>query len=235
MMANPLLLGGSLAPAGLWVSYLHAPLGAVVDALTAWRAGLSQRISRSSVALPELADALEPFEAPWTREVLLDCGEWTAYLNNGIDGGDPSSASMQLCRTLGVRMLTAGHSPLRASGHGGTHLWVLGPDGAPPLMYRRTIDVHANDGRWRFETSGQQMDFEAPERYTARRVRERFDRPMLVAYLAANGIRADDPSFHRPGQLIVQRVDRPGRPESAVRVRARFGWPEQPPPGTVAT
>ncbi len=232
MNPEPFFLGGSLAPAGLWVSYLRAPIDAVVEVLTGWRTGLGQSIDRSPVTLAGLPAELEPYESPWSREILLDCGEWTAYLNNGIDGGDPSSAPIQLCRSLGVRMITAGHRPLRGSGHGGTHLWVLGPDGVPPLMYRRTIDVHAIDGRWRFETSGTPLDFEQPARYTARRVRDRFDRPMLIDYLAAAGVRADDPGFHQPGQLIHQRTDRPARRESASQVRARFGWPEPPGPNS---
>jgi hypothetical protein len=36
------------------------------------------------------------------------------------------------------------------------------------------------------------MDFEDLGRYTARPVKDRHDRPMLVGYLAANGILADD-------------------------------------------
>lgn len=68
------------------------------------------------------------------------------------------------------------------------------------------------------------MPFEDPDRYTARRIRDRFDRPMLMSYLRANGIDADERSYWGQGLVIRQSVSAPRRKETAAQLRARFGW-----------
>jgi hypothetical protein len=79
-------------------------------------------------------DDLPPFEAPWTRELVLPCAKWTAYLNNGINGGDPTAIGPAVANLLGVRCVVAQHAPRYGLGHEGTQLWVSGPHGDAPLM-----------------------------------------------------------------------------------------------------
>lgn len=218
-------LGGSLAPIGLSVSFLATPIDAVLDHLVAWRSGLGQQFERSDQgAFPGCASALDPLEAPWTTELLLDCGTWTAYLNNDIDGGDPTAAAPYLSKALGVRCAVAMHAPRYSPGHASTQLWLLGPEGEPPLMYERTLAADAVDGRWSWDESGTVQPFEHLSRYTARRVRDRFDRPLLIEYLAALGIRADDAGFYGAGISLHQHVTWPTRRETSQQVRRRFGW-----------
>lgn len=216
------LLGGSLSPAGLTVSFLEAPLSRVVERLTTWREGLGQSLEVSPADLSSLRGL--PFESPWTREVLLDCGDWTAYLNNDIGGGDPTAAAPYLSAALGVRCVIAMHAPPHGPGHASTQLWLLGPDGVPPLMYVRTISAIAEDGRWSWHVSGIPQPFERRERYHARRIRDRLDRPLLVGYLAALGIDVDRESFFEAGVLVRQRVTYSVRTMTADEVREEFGW-----------
>ena len=218
-------LGGTLAPIGLTVSFLGKPIAEVRSSLVSWREGLGQRLEQTNpAALPECARVLDPLEAPWTAELLIDCGPWTAYLNNGIDGGDPTAAAPALSIRIGCDCVVAMHSPLYGPGHASTQLSLLGPSGKPPLMYVRAIAAHAEDGRWSWYESGEVQRFEDPERYKARRIRDRFDRPALLTYLAALGIRADDAAFYEAGIGIRQMVAYPRRQETAAVVRARFGW-----------
>src|SRR5918994_3958676 len=61
------------------------------------RREVGRKLKQSAVpSLSSVVTALEPFEAPWTREVLFDCGKWTAYLNNGLYGGDPTAGAPYL-------------------------------------------------------------------------------------------------------------------------------------------
>lgn len=77
------LLGGTASPIGWAVQYLDAPLAAVEAAVRDVRGGARLKV-REGLPYPESLAALTPFEAPWTRELLMPCGRWTAYLNNGL-------------------------------------------------------------------------------------------------------------------------------------------------------
>ena len=219
-----LFLGGELAPAGLSIGFLRADFSHVVEALTSWRQGLGQKLEFADASVSSADADIEPFQAPWTREVLFDCGPWTAYLNNGIDGGDPTAAAPHLSTLLGVDLFVAIHAPLHEPGHASTQLWVIGPSGAPPLMYRRSICAYCADGRWSWHEDGAPLPFERVERYSARRLRDRFDRPLLIDYLEANEIHADVPAFFGDGVTVVQKVTYSVRSESSAEVRSRFGW-----------
>ncbi len=55
-------------------------------------------------------------------------------------------------------------------------------------------------------------------------IRQRFDRSLLLEYLLAVGIRADDEDFYGPGALVVQIVDYHRRQLTAQQVREDLGW-----------
>lgn len=222
-----LLLGGELAPIGLSVGFLRRPMRQVRDALISWRRHeLGQTVAEaSSTPFPECTSVLDPLEAPWTTELIVDCGDWTAYLNNGIDGGDPTAAAPYLGVRLDCDCIVAMHAPPHGPGHASTQLWIMGPFGVPPTNAVRTIAAHAEDGQWSWHASGALQPFERPERYTARRKRDRLDRPLLVSYLEALGIRVDDDGFYGDGLGLRQIVeDERRRQESVADVRGRFGW-----------
>jgi hypothetical protein len=57
-------------------------------------------------------------------------------------------------------------------------------------MYIRSISATATDGRWEWFLYGNPLDFENACRYGARRIKDRFDRELLIDYLHALGIPA---------------------------------------------
>lgn len=200
-----MLLGGSLAPIGRTVSFLAASLDTVLDELVEWRQSFGQVLELSEPAqFPSCLEYLRPLRTPWDREAVVGCGSWTAYFNNPRSGGDPTAAAPYLSKRLGTDCAVAIHAPPDDVGHASTQLWLLGPAGDPPLMYIRTIAAHAEDGRWTWDDLGTVQPFERVERYKARRIRDRFDRPLLIEYLAALGIRVDDPAFFGSGIGIRQ-------------------------------
>lgn len=216
------LLGGGASPIGWAIQYVQAPAQDVIAAIRQARKGEKLRVGEPR-PYPASLQALLPFEAPWTRELVMACGGWTAYLNNFVNGGDATAIGPAIAGRMGVRCVVAQHAPAHGPGHAGTQLWVQGPDGEPPLMYERTLSAVATDGRWQWITSGAPFDFEDVSRYTARRIRDRLDRSLLMRYLAALGIRADDDNAYGPGTLIQQDVDWPVRTQTLQGAQTNLG------------
>lgn len=201
-----LFLAGELAPIGYTISFLQRPVEDVLEAINDVRADATLEVTEVG-ELPESADVLDPMEAPWTTELVIDCGEWTAYLNNFVNGGDITAIAPAIGRILNTVCVGAEHTDRYGPGHAAAQLWLQGPHGEPPLMYVRTLSAHCQDGRWSWHTSGTVQEFERPERYERRRIADRLDRPTLVEYLSALGVRVDDPSFFGDGIAIRQIVD----------------------------
>jgi hypothetical protein len=86
-------------------------------------------------------------------------------------------------------------------------------------MNERTLAATATDGRWEWDSSGDPFPFEDLDRYEARRIRDRFDRPLLLRYLTALGIPADFDSSYGDGVLIQQHVTWPRRSVSLDEAR----------------
>ena len=202
---GPGLLGGVLQPSGSGVAFLKTSASAVVAELLRIH-GRSCDVSEVNT-FPASISALDPMEAPWTVELVIACGEWTAYLNNAIGGTDLSACAPAVARALNVDLVTAQHAPMHGPGHAATQLWLQGPTGKPPLMSIRTLSAHCQDGRWSWHESGDVQPFEEPTRYGERRIRDRLDRELLVAYLERIGIHVDDSAFFGPGVAIRQIVD----------------------------
>lgn len=123
-------------------------------------------------------------------------------LSNSLLGGDPTAPGPAICKALDCRVVIAGHSPRHGPGHQGTALWVLGPDGESPSKYVRTVQVDCADGRWSWHESGTPFAFEKTDRYSARLKRERFDRQLLLEYLATFEIWPDDLAAFGAARLI---------------------------------
>ena len=205
-------------------AFWRAGFADVAASLTEWRRSLGDKLLQREITLPEASAALEPFEAPWTREVLFGCGEWTAYTNNGLYGGDSSSVPHFLSKAMNVDCYIATHAPRYGPGHAQTSLEIVGPSGEPPLMGIRSITAHAEDGRWSWHLWGRAQPFERTDRYSERLVKNRFDRALLLEYLRAVGIDADNEGFYGPGLLVTKIVDYKRRQLSAQQIRDDLGW-----------
>lgn len=214
-----LFLGGELAPIGHTISFLQRPSTDVLSAIDQIRGQATVDVGEVG-RLPGSARVLDPMEAPWTTELVIDCGRWTAYLNNAINGGDITAIAPAIGRLLNTVCVGAQHTDRHGPGHAATQLWLQGPGGEPPLMYIRTLSAHCQDGRWSWRASGQLQDFEHPERYESGRIAQRLDRSTLVEYLNALGIQVDDPGFFGDGIAIRQIVEWEVRRESVDEWRA---------------
>jgi len=175
------LLGGRWAPLGSVVQFVEAPLDAVVSTLVDWRQGLGPALDvRETTEFPQALHALEPLQTPWTAELLFAMPRgWTAYLNNGRNGGDPSVAGM-LARRLDVLHLVAIHNDRPGAPHASTQLWMHGPGGEGPLKHIRSLAAYKEDGRRHWLTRGTPQAFEQPSNYERRRIRDRLTRGLLV-------------------------------------------------------
>ena len=206
-----LVFGGPTWPIAWGVGYLARPYDDVRTALRDWLDELERRARWTELAGDTLVDKLfrlAPIQAPWTRHLLVrTAGGWTACFDNWLLGGDQASWVGYLSRRLDCEAVIAAHIPIGQYPYPATQFELLGPRGKPPLRYLRTISAGIFDeGRWRFDVSGEPQPFEQTERYTARRIRDRFTRDMLVRYLAALGIGADESSFYNDGVLVEELV-----------------------------
>jgi hypothetical protein len=203
---------------------LKAPLDRVRADVLGWRRGDLQQVVEASEpsAFPDCMALFDPLESPWSMEMLIDSGEWTTYMNNGIGGGDPTAAAPHLAVRLGCDGVVAMHAPLSRFGRASTQLVLIEPTWTTPSRQLRVLAAHAEDGRWSWHAHGAVQGFETPARYTARRIRDRFDRALLVTYLAAMGIRVDDPSFFGNGIRLRRVVDYEVRREPLALARANY-------------
>ena len=218
------LLGGRLAPVGCTAAFIDRTADEVRTEIESLR-GRTQLQVTGPIDFEEALVRLDPMEAPWTSEVVADCGGWTCYANNGLNGGDPTAIAPAVALRMSATCITAVHMPPYGPGHASTQLWLQGPGGEPPLMYIRTLAAHCEDGRWSWHESGEIQPFEEPHRYTARLKRTRLDRPLLIEYLSALTIDVDNDSFFGPAWLMHQKVDWRTRRQSAAQFRTENGWP----------
>lgn len=212
------LLGGEACPLASTVQFVEAPVEDVIGDLRKTYGD----VQPTGRPLPLAINALLPFQAPWSRLLVAPLGHWSAVVNNFVNGGDPTAPAPALARRLGVRAVIAAHVPRYGPGHQATSLEVLGPDGEPPLMSVRTISASATDGRWEWHALGEPLDFEQRDRYEARRVRDRFDRDLLLAYLGELGIDASDDSAYGSAVLLSERASYARREETLEVARALF-------------
>ena len=221
-VARPILLGGEASPVGWWVTFVSSPIGEVEEWLTTrWFDGRVVTVVEPG-SYPACLAELEPLESPWTKHLLVEAGEWTMHLSNSLAGGDPSAPGPVISQELKCRVLVAGHSQRHGPGHEGTALWVFGPDGEPPLQYVRTVQVDCADGRWSWHESGEPLEFERTDRYSVRRKRDRFDRDLLLDYLAAFGVSPDDLSTFGATRMFCGEPTT-GRSVSAAELRQELG------------
>lgn len=222
------LLNEALAPITSRIGFLNVGFEDATEALRGWRAqlnGAAQVAVRPLVGeLPQLVSALEPLTGggrPRELVVQTRAEQWSAYLDNSVGGTDADSAIRALSKLLGVNgvfVTTIPHTlpPVEAPGrYGSVRLTMVGPNGTPPLGYVRVVAVTHDGSRWVFDTDGDIQPFETPERYTARRIRDRFNSEMLAEYCAALGLHPFVAEFYGPQARLVETAFTPP-PEAKV-------------------
>jgi hypothetical protein len=227
----PILLGGGCWPIGWNVGFVERPYPELVEAtMASWvpEAGPFDVVDLVGMPLRERLSRLAPLQMPESRALILPAGErWSAYLTNSLLGGDPTSWVMTLSRELDCRGVRATCVPVGQYPSPTTVFRLEGPDGEGPLRHVRTVIAGIDDsGRWIFELQGDEQPFEETEAYAARLRRDRFTRPMLIRYLSAVGIPADDPhAYGRAGLLLEDPVTTDRRTMTVAQFRAAHASP----------
>ena len=204
-----LLLEDRWAPVTSEMGFLETSAGHAARAFTAWQAGL--RDERGTVlhmrpvsgSLEQFLSALLPLTSPEPRRYLFmpTRSPWTAFLENARGGTDASSAMAYMARTLGCRGMRVVAVPHTLRGNKGRYgavmFEVFNPHQEGP-RYLRALGASNDGGRWVFDESGEPFPFEKPERYQARRVKDRFTFDMLKEYLHHLGLAPFDEGFYLP-------------------------------------
>jgi hypothetical protein len=220
------VFGGELSPIGWRVGFVERPLSVVRDTVSAW--GDRGEVSETELALPVLDQLAEllPLEMPFTRRLLVDTrAGWTAHFDNERLGGDPQGWIGSLASFHDCPGVIASHVPRGQYPYPSTQFWLLqrGADGH--WDYVRTVTAGVFDsGRWLFDTSGEVQPYEETDAYGGRLGRNRFTREMLLRYLAALGIDADNPDFYGPGVLYQESADWRRKTLTLDEARREYGW-----------
>jgi hypothetical protein len=222
------VLGGGHPPVGWTVGFLRAPFAAVLRATLDWWRKLHPAVDEIALSgpFPDALLALAPLQSPPTREIIASTAgdEWTANLVNNHLGGDSSSWCGHLSGVLGCDAVEATHIPIDQYAYPTTTLVITSSRAQPPLYVLRSLAAGKYDsGRWRFVETGETQAFEEAERYGAKRIRDRFDREMLLRYLAALRITPDDPKFWVGGALLQHQVSFTPRTTALADVRREYG------------
>jgi len=212
------LLDNAFAPLTFGGGFLEVPFDRVGEAFFSWVKTFAPSAKKRDVtaALPEALDLMPPLTTGRTRILLLSAGPtWTAYFDNTTRGPDPTGAVGHMSRTLKCRGLVTGcHPEVRKEGRvtntSAVRFELWGPEQTDGLNLVRHVGVFNDYGRWSFEFGGTPLPFETPEKYKARRVRDRFTPAMLEDYAAALGIRLFDADFYGPEGMLIQ-LPRPKR------------------------
>lgn len=242
-MPSP-LLDDRYAPITSEIEFLECDAKAAADAFQEWQHSIQSaravRLNSREVVgdLPARITNLLPLTSVERRRFLFTPTEskWTAYLDSGWQGADISAVSY-LSRRMGcraVRAVSVPHTirktPTGERGrYGGTilELYSAETSGSSPLNIQRSISAVNDGGRWRFDANGEPLDFERPESYKARQIRDRFTPEMLDEYLRHFGIQFFFPGFYnvaQPGFLISKEgPSAPGLKEYSLdQARASF-------------
>lgn len=160
---------------------------------------------------------LLPTISPPTKSLFIPCKDkWTALLENSPSGTDAGHISVpaEKLRTITMRTVVVPDSVEERQY--GAVIWEFNDaDG----KVRRFLYAMNDGGRWEFGAQGEAFEFEQVERYSERRIAERFTARMLGDYLAEfQAFPFSDDWFLSDGLLLVERIggylqEMPGDPE----------------------
>jgi hypothetical protein len=231
------LLDGRFAPLTHAWGFLEAPLQLVGDALYKWTSANVSKVTLEpfEASLGEALLRLEPLTIPPRKQLLMQTvSPWTAYFDNGANGGDPATAVGYLAEYLKCRALAVACVPQTllserkdAKGtYGAVQFQLFAPVRREFLNYERSISVANDGGRWVFNATGTVQPYEKTTNYEAPRIRNRFTPEMLEEYCAALGIRLFAPDFYGPGAILIEVHDPlpPHHPElTLTEARVKLG------------
>lgn len=209
------LLDNKFAPITFSLGFLELPFHTVVDEFIGWKKELDISFIITPIEFPleEALLKLDPLITPHTKQLLMSTqSAWTAYFDNGINGGDPSPPIGYLsgrlhCRGLAIscvpQTLVSEDKDERGT-YGAVQFELFAPEPREWLNCERSIVAMNDGGKWIFATRGNVQPFERIERYKARRIRDRFTDDLLEEYCQALGIRLFDSEFYDPAGVLIE-------------------------------
>lgn len=249
------LFGGRWLPVTTHLTFLEGSVEDLVECFLGFRGprvleltgGHPLRVRPVTGDLEGLLEKLEPLdlESGPRRYLFIPCAAptapgvpWTCLLDNNWRGTDRGIASPFTFR--GFRSVSISSSPCtwdRATNRGFYGIQEFGMYWADPEhgyqgISGRSVGIAQFETirKWDFVDHGEPLPFEDLQRYTARRVRDRFDQQLLVRYAAAVGLRPFDEDFYAPDRsaVIVEHTEppRPGAWQTDL-AGARSGRPPE--------
>lgn len=207
------LLDEHFAPITSSIGFLELPINDAAFGLKRWRQAHCQVVaSQPQDGFPEVLRRLEPLTSgARPRELLVATGRWTAYFDNSLRGTDAVSAVAFLSRTLqcqglAIRVVprTVGLPGVGKGRAGSVQFELFGPLQTRFLNYVRTVAVTFDGNDWVFNANGTEQEFEEPEAYKKRRVRDRFTSEMLERYCRALGVDVFNPETYGPEAVLFE-------------------------------
>ncbi len=216
-----LLFSDKLAPITSHMGFIEAECEVVAKHFVDWEQEIKSKWGQYVESYP-VSESIESVlrrllplvTSPRTRYLLIPTrSRWTAYLDNGYRGTDPSAISY-LARRIKCRsifMVAAPHTLSKTGiprrGRQGAVIFELyGPDDTDWLNHIRSIRAFNDAGKWEFHERGAMLPFENPEAYGARYIRDRFTFEMLRDYLKALGLSPFEEDFYLPPDDNVARL-----------------------------
>jgi len=223
------LLNDAYAPVTYQAGFLESSFASTLDALLKWQSEIGAEFDRQPRheefvgSLESALARLEPLTTPPTKVLLMETrSNWTVFFDNGLRVSDPESAVGHLCAVKPCRGIVVHCSPDRSEVTDRDALRIYGivsfrmfaTHQTAWLNQERAVVAMNDGGSWLFSTEGAEQGFEEPERYAARRIRDRLTDEMLERYCGALGIRLFDESFYGTKAAIITTVQRlaPGSP-----------------------
>jgi hypothetical protein len=209
------LLDGEFAPLTYAWGFLESPLQITGDMLYEWTSQNVTRVESSTMksTLPQALLELQPLTSPPRKKLLMQThSPWTAYFDNGANGGDPASAVGYLagllkCRGLAVTCVphTLKSERKDAKGtYGAVQFELFAPEPREWLNYERSISAANDGGRWVFNATGTVQPFEKTTQYEVPRIMDRFTPEMLEEYCSALGINLFAADYYGPDAILIQ-------------------------------
>jgi hypothetical protein len=212
------LLRGKYAPITSEMGFLNCDLKIAVEHYLDWqkpiqeKRGVELKATHLTQKFEENLTKLLPLTSVERRRVLLISSEgWTAYFDNGKNGGDPSSVISFLSRKigcLGVRAAYVPHSLDREDGieegrYGGTIFELFGSEKTEFLNTIRSVACAFDGNKWKFSEFGALQPYENPEKYNNKNIKDKFTPELLQEYLRALGIDAFNEDYFNSGNACL--------------------------------
>lgn len=175
-------VGGTTETAG----FFDCPAATLVGWLVE---GLGDEWSAHPAGPDSVASLLHmiPAGGPASKYLVLDMSGWAVVFTDGTRGTDVGVLPLQAAHDLGVTSIRAVAVDPGSSSLGAAILEVFDPSSNDQQLCRRSIYAALDGSRWRFGESGARLPFEDTDRYTERKVRDRFPPALVRRYLGELG------------------------------------------------